>query len=67
MTNKTLYIPTVSFPRETQNSLGDHEVLLSFNLDSDAEWFEGWWKDEGEQKYAEYLQRVKDDAENFDD
>ncbi len=65
MERKSIYHPTAEFLRETRRPTADHEVFMSFLLDEDAAYFEGWWRDEGNRQYAEWMQRVKDEADQF--
>lgn len=58
-----IYVPTVSFPREQHTSVSEHEILMSFNNDSDTEYFEQWWNDFGEMSYAKYLEKMKNDVQ----
>lgn len=53
------YTPIITLARETTLHLGDHEVLLSFNNDSDAEPFEQWFENEGRQAYEVFLEKWK--------
>jgi hypothetical protein len=43
--------------RELVYELGDHEVLISFVNDIDAEAFEIWWEREGAEAHDEWKNR----------
>lgn len=45
----------VSLDDETTLSLADHEILLKFVSDSDAEAFHYYWEQEGNHSFAEWL------------
>jgi hypothetical protein len=47
------YIPDT--PRQRTTSVAEHEVLLSFNDDSDAERFENWWRGHGKHYWLEWI------------
>lgn len=36
-----------------------HEVFLSFNNDSDTQWFEEWWLSQGQVAYEAYVEQLK--------
>lgn len=61
MEKKVIYDPNPSFPREIRRSLGESEVLLSFVNDADAEYFEVWWRDQGSESYAIYLDKARNE------
>ena len=44
----------VDFPKTITRDIHDHEVLLSFNDDSQAECFLDWWRDEGLDMFKSY-------------
>lgn len=44
----------VDLPKTITRDLHDHEVLLAFNGDSQAEAFLDWWRDEGLQMFKNY-------------
>ncbi len=42
--------------KDLHTGVPDHQVLLSFNNDSEAENFEAWWSDGGgEQEFGNFL------------
>lgn len=41
-------------PREFTRSLAEHEILLSFNSDADAERFDSWWRTIGCQEFEKF-------------
>lgn len=43
-----------SVERDVRHSLGDHQHLISFDDDEDAEEFEAWWVLKGETAFAEW-------------
>lgn len=48
-------------PREITTSLGEHDILLSFNNDDTAEMFSDWWYTVGQNMFAKYLRNAKRD------
>lgn len=50
----------VTFPRTyPQESVADHEVLMSFNGDSEAIAFRGWWDEQGAEVFAVWLKKQR--------
>jgi hypothetical protein len=46
----------VDFPDTyPQESVADHEVLMAFDGDSDAEAFRAWWLEQGSEVFAVWL------------
>jgi hypothetical protein len=51
-------------PRVIDRQVHEHEVFLSFNSDSDAEWFHDWWAVEGWARFSAWAEgREADDAD----
>jgi hypothetical protein len=44
-------------PREVTYSVAEHQMLLSFNNDSDTEVFDRWWHLEGRDAFLEFAQK----------
>jgi len=51
----------VSLPNTITRDIHDHEVLLTFNGDSQAEAFLDWWRDEGLQLFKNYTDKNEEE------
>lgn len=47
-------------PRSQVHDVLDHQVLLSFNGDRDAELFDEWWQDEGFAAFSGWAAKLDD-------
>ena len=47
----------VTLETETTLHVAEHERLLSFNGDDDAEWFDDWWYERGSKLFAAYVNK----------
>jgi len=56
MSDRTGRATVSSLHRDIRKSLGEHEVLVSFDNDDDAAGFDDWWLSEGERAYLAWKQ-----------